>query len=81
MGIILKKHPDLVLRTAEPVSYARAVCTSDEIIDSYFSLVGKPSQIFNTDETGMPLDPNPSSVIAPVGYKHVSCMQSGDKLR
>ena len=27
----------------------------------------------------MPLDPNPSSVIAPVGYKHVSCMRSGDK--
>ena len=27
----------------------------------------------------MPLDPNPSSIIAPVGYKHVSCMRSGDK--
>ena len=31
------------------------------------------------NETRMPLDPNPASVIAPVGSKHVSCMQSGDK--
>ena len=65
------------------------MCTSDEILDTYFDmleatltdngLIGKPVQIFNMDETGMPLDPNPSSVIAPVGYKHVSCMRSGDK--
>ena len=84
-----KRHPDLVLRTAEPLSYVRAVCTSDEILDTYFDmleatltdngLVGKPVQIFNMDETGMLLDPNPSSVITPVGYKHVSCMRSGDK--
>ena len=84
-----KRHPDLVLRTAESLSYVRAVCTSDEILDTYFDmleatftdngLIGKPVQIFNMDETGMPLDPNPSSVIAPVGYKHVSCMRSGDK--
>ena len=26
----------------------------------------------------MPLDPNPAFVIAPVGSRHVSCMQSGD---
>ena len=84
-----KRHPDLVLRTAEPLSYIRAMCTSEEILDTYFdmleatltdnSLLGKPAQIFNIDETGMPLDPKPSSVIAPVGYKHVSCMRSGDK--
>ena len=84
-----KRHPDLVLRTAEPLSYVRAVCTSDEILDTYFDmlkatltdngLLGKPVQIFNMGETGMSLDPNPSSVIAPVRYKHVSCMRNGDK--
>ena len=42
-------------------------------------LVGKPMQVFNMDETGMPLDPNPASVIAPVESRHVSCMRSGDK--
>ena len=84
-----KRHPDLVLRTAEPLSYVRAVCTSDDILDAYYDmleatltdndLVGKPVQIFNMDEAGMPLDPNPTSVIGPVGSKHVSCMRSGDK--
>ena len=42
-------------------------------------LVGKPIQVFNMDETGIPLDPNPASVIIPVESRHVSCMQSGDK--
>ena len=41
-------------------------------------LVGKPMQVFNMDETGMPLDPNPASVIAPVESRHVSCMRRGD---
>ena len=31
------------------------------------------------DEMGMPLDPNPPFVVAPVGAKHVSCMRTGDK--
>ena len=84
-----KRHPDLVLRIAESLSYARAVCSSDDILDAYYDmleatltdngLVGKPMQVFNMDETGMPLDPNPASVIAPVGSKHVSFMRSGDK--
>ena len=82
-------HPDLMLRTAEPLFYIRAMCISEEILDTYFdmleatftdnSLLGKPAQIFNIDETGIPLDSKPSSVIAPVGCKHVSCMRSGDK--
>ena len=84
-----KRHPELVLCTAEPLSYTQAVCASDDILDAYFDmleatlndneLIGKPTQVFNMDETGMPLDPSPSSVIAPVGSKHVSCMRSGDK--
>ena len=83
------RHPNMVLRTSEPLSYIRAVSSSPEIINHYFdllentiadnSLLGKPSQIFNMDETGMPLDPNPPFVVAPVGTKHVSCMRTGDK--
>ena len=83
------RHPNIVLRTSEPLSYVRAVSSSPEIINHYFNLLestvidnnllGKPSQIFNMDETGMPLDPNPPFVVAPVGAKHVSCMRTGDK--
>ena len=32
----------------------------------------KPTQIFNMDETGFPLDPAPPLVVAPVGSRHVS---------
>ena len=53
-------------------------CLEQPLTDN--GLVGKPVQVFNMDETtGMPLDPNPASVIVPVGSRHVSCVQSGDK--
>ena len=49
------RHPNIVLCTSEPLSYVRAVCSSPEIINHYFSLLestiidnnllGKPSQI------------------------------------
>lgn len=83
------RHPNMVLRTSEPLSYIRAVSSSPDIINHYFdllestivdnNLLGKASQIFNMDETGMPLDPKPPFVVAPVGAKHVSCMRTGDK--
>ena len=70
-------------------TFEHAVSSSPEIINHYFDLLestiidnyllGKPSQIFNMDETGMPLDPNPPFVVAPVGAKHVSCMRTGGK--
>ena len=84
-----KRHPTLTLRTAAPLSYARAVCSSPEILSQYYDLLektlvdndldGKPAQIFNMDETGFPLDPRPPLVIAPVGAKYVSQITTGNK--
>ena len=83
------RHPKLTLRTAAPVSYARLVASDPEIINNYYNLLeltlsendllDKPAQIFNIDETGMPLDPSPPSVIARRGQKHPSAVGSGDK--
>ena len=83
------RHPNMVIRTSEPFSYIRAISSSPDIINHYFdllestivdnNLLGKPSQLFNMDETRMPLDPKPPFVVAPVGAKHVSCMRTGDK--
>ena len=39
----------------------------------------KPSQIFNLDETGMPLDPAPPQVVAGRGMKNPSAPPSGDR--
>ena len=54
-----------MLITAELLSYARAVCTSDDIFDGYYDmpeatltdngLVGKLMQVFNMVETGISL--------------------------
>ena len=84
-----KRHPTLTLRTAAPVSYARAVSSSPEILAQCYDMLektlqdndldGKPTQIFNMDETGFPLDPAPPLVVAPVGSKHVSQITTGNK--
>ena len=83
------RHPELTLRTAEPVSYVRAVGTRPEIISAYFDLLEntfiendlleRPCQVFNMDETGMPLDPLAPRVICKKGSKHPVTTTSGDK--
>ena len=84
-----RRHPNLSLRVAAPLSYARMVGSDPVIIDKYFDLLqqtladnelhDKPSQIFNLDETGMPLNPDPPRVVAPRGTKNPSAVGSGDK--
>ena len=84
-----RRHPQLTLCTASPLSYARAVASNPEVIRRYFDLLeqtvlenglaNKPSQIFNLDETGMPLDPKPLSVVAKKGQKYPAAVGSGDK--
>ena len=63
----------LSLRNPEQISHIRAMCTSPEAPDHYFnileetldqidlSMASKPCQKYNSDETGMPLDPAPPS--------------------
>ena len=36
-----KRHPTLTLRSAAPLSYARAVCSSPEILSQYYDLLEK----------------------------------------
>ena len=84
-----KRHGCLSFRVAEKLSYTRAVLSSPEILNSYFDLLeetmkqndlfDKPSQIFNLDESGMPLSPTPPKVIIPTGAKHATAISSGNK--
>jgi hypothetical protein len=84
-----KRHPNIALRTASPLSYARMVGSNPLILSRYFDLLeqtlqenelhDKPSQIFNLDETGMPLDPTPPHVIAGKGTKNPPAPASGDR--
>ena len=85
----LKRHPKLTLRHAEPISYARAVATNPDVFHRYFDLLeetllengltDRPAQIFNCDETGMPLTHKPGKVVAGVGQKHPYSIAGGNK--
>ena len=60
-----------------------------EVYDSYFKLLGevleanklkdKPAQIYNCDESGVPLDPKQLKIISAKGAKKVRQISSGNK--
>ena len=84
-----KRHAELSLRMSEPLGHVRAVCSSPEVLQRYFDiledtlrsneLMDKPCQVFNCDETGMPLDPHPPQVVTKKGVKHSVSITSGEK--
>ena len=75
-----KRHPQLTIRCAEPLAYARAMATNRDTIDEYFDLLEAtikknglqdlPGQIYNCDESGFPLDHEGGKLIAVKGWKH-----------
>ena len=82
------RHPKLALRIPATLSLARS--NADEnVLNNYFDelectlqendLADKPCQIFNIDETGMPLDPKPLKVVTWKGHKNPSQVSSGVK--
>ena len=84
-----RRHPNLTLRTPATLSLARASASDCDILDNYFDelestleaneLLDKPCQIFNMDETGMPLDPKPLKIVTWKGHKNPSQVSSGVK--
>lgn len=84
-----KRHPNLTLRHAESLSYARAVASNPDVINRYFDLLEdtmhanglthRPTQIFNCDETGMPFTHKPPKVVAGAGQKHPYSVTAGEK--
>ena len=83
------RHPDVTLRHADPLSFSRAAANNPDVIHRYFDLLEvtmranglthRPAQIFNCDESGMPLMHRPPKVVAQVGQKHPYSVTSGDK--
>lgn len=84
-----RRHPEISLRHAEPLSYARAAANNPNVIEKYFELLAetleanglahRPGQIFNCDETGMPLVHKPPKVVSHVSQKHPYAVTSADK--
>ena len=77
------------LRQAEPLSYARAAPNNPKLIDKYFELLEETirnnrltqqsGQIFNCDETGMPLVYKPPKVVSHVSRKYPYAITSGNR--
>ena len=88
MEIIKSRHKDVVLRNPETLTHCRITGASDANIEIYFDLHEKtiyeaeinerPSQIFNLDESGFPLNPKSPKVMAKKGYKHPSSVTSAE---
>ena len=81
------RHPHLSLHIAAPLSLVRAQASDPEMISRYFDLLeltlenelrGKPGQIFNMDESSMPLNPKAPKVVAERGSIALA-VGSGDK--
>ena len=83
-----RRNPSISLRAPTPLSMARAKATDPDVICRYFDLLertldennlrGKPSQIFNMDESGMPLDPKAPRIVAERG-SDATAIGSGNK--
>ena len=83
------RHPNLTLRAPAPLSKARIEASNSVMLTRYFDmleevlmendLLDHPCQIFNMDESGMPLDPPHVKCVSKRGERNPVAPSSGDK--
>ena len=81
------RHPELVLRTPDNLERSRANAFTREVVDEYFeclkttleqnNLLNAPRQLFNCDETFLPLNLACEKVVARKNVKHVYTQSRG----
>ena len=84
-----QRNPEITLRVAAPLSFARAMATDRDTLNSYYDLLedtlkengiyNNASRIFNCNETGMPLNPPSPKVVHKVGAKNPCYLTGGSK--
>ena len=75
----MERQSDLSLRQGDSTVHVRMDAVNKETMEQYFSLLydtlsthdllEKPSQIYNVDESGIPLNPRPPKVVSAKGRK------------
>ena len=85
----LERKPKLSLRRGDATANVRMEALDIETKNEYFKsleetlkehdLINSPGQIYNVDETGVPLDHKPPNVVARRGQKKVRYRVSGNK--
>ncbi len=84
-----RRHPRLTIRTPQPLSYCRAVCSNRETIDYFFgklgslygrlNLISKPMNVYNVDESGVTVVHKPGKVVVELGRKKVHTVTSAER--
>ena len=84
-----KRNPNVSLRSAVPLSLARASATDPEMLSRYYDtledclrsndIFDTPQAIFNCDETGLALNPTSLRVVQECGAKNPNFISGGDK--
>ncbi len=84
-----ERWPEISLRRGDSFSMAREKMTSREVFENYFDLLqetldkynlkDKPSQIYNCDESGLPLEHKPPRIVSAKGTRKVRQISSGNK--
>lgn len=82
----MQRNLQLSLRRGDATAHVRMDCTNSAALENYFNLlekylekVGSPAQIYNMDESGVPLDPRPPNIVTKRGQKRVRYRVSGKK--
>ena len=85
----LERHPQLYLCAGDATAHVRMDAVNTENISHYYRILREcleendlfthPEQIYNMDETGMPLDPKPPKIVTQKGQKKVRYRTSGKK--
>ena len=85
----LKRNPSLSLRSGDSTAGVRMDAITSDNLEMYFDLLRNiyddfefdkfPESIYNMDETGVPLSPQPPKIIARKGQKKVRYRTTGDK--
>ena len=85
----VSRQGDLSLRKGDNTAHVRMDAINSETLNHYFNLLEttlkdnglmhSPSQIYNVDESGMPLDPKAPNIVAETGTKKVRYRSTGRK--
>ena len=85
----MARQSQLCLRKGNATANVRMDCLNPEAMKQYFDLLkdvleendlmDSPGQIYNIDETGMPLDHRPPKIVTKKGQKKVRYRTSGNK--
>ena len=85
----LNRQEDLSLRRSDSTAHVRMDAINQETLDQYFSLLkevlhehnleANPAQIYNMDESGIPLDFKTPNIVTETGSRKVRYRQSGKK--